>query len=978
MPYQLRRPKGRSLCTHGRYEPKSFEREQEMTLIISLVLLPCIAALAMLVAKGDKARDILAIAFAAAIAGLSVAFGFVYLGQGPVTIQLPESWTPVLSIFNLVLDVTVSAFIVAYAAKYKRMLAMALVIVQIILLIVLESGMAGGLHFTSQMHIDALAIIMVLIIGIVGSGICVYGLGYMKDFQAQHPEAKDRRGWFMAVMFAFLSAMYNIVLSDNLGWIYTAWEITTLCSFLLIGFTKEEIAIKNAFRQIVMNMAGGIAFQLAILWAVLNGLPLMFSEFIMTGTAGAAVFAVPTALLAFSAITKAAQMPFHTWLLGAMVAPTPTSALLHSSTMVKAGCFLLIKLAPLFIAFPAAGFMVILTGGITFMFASMMAISQSNAKRVLAYSTIANLGLITACAGVGTAEAIWAAIFLVIFHAVAKSLLFLCVGSAEHQIGSRDIEDMDGLFNRMPRLARFMMLGCLGMFIAPFGMLVSKWATLVSFAATGQVVLLLLLAFGSAATYLFWAKWIGKLTGIAAGSENVELKVHNSEWFAIFLMAALLIVCCVFMPLVSSNFVEAYLTETFGMLGNTLGFDNILITGIAAAFLFVVLFGTLGTVRKKIVPVYLAGITVDKDERTFKGALGDTRQVTLRNWYLDDIFGEKVLDKPATVIASLVLAAGIVGSLVTAFVGSAGIVTLPMYAAVGTVGNGLMRILIGTAVFAVLGPVLGCLLSGADRIISARMQGRVGPPPLQPYYDVRKLLGKDSVAVNSVEGTYVSAALVFTMLSGGAFFGGGNFLLCVFLITLATLFFILAAYSTRSPYAEIGADRECVQVMSYEPIVLFVAVCMFLSLGTFDVAGVMLYNLPMIVTTIPVFIALLFALTIKLRKSPFDLSYGHHAHQELVKGITTEMSGATLAKVEVMHWCETVLFLGWVGMFFVWGNPLSILVGIAVALLTFFLEIVIDNNFARVKWQSMLKWAWIVGGVAGLINIGALVLIAVL
>lgn len=182
----------------------------------------------------------------------------------------------------------------------------------------------------------------------------------------------------------------------------------------------------------------------------------------------------PLLLFSLAAFTKAAQMPFQSWLLGAMVAPTPTSALLHSSTMVKAGVFLLIKISPC-LGFTIPGFLVMTVGIATFLFCALAAISQSNAKRVLAYSTISNLGLIVACAGVGTDGAIWAAIFLLIFHAVAKSLLFLCVGTAEHHIGSRNIEDMDDLFERMPRLARLMAIGIMGMFIAPFGMLVSKW-----------------------------------------------------------------------------------------------------------------------------------------------------------------------------------------------------------------------------------------------------------------------------------------------------------------------------------------------------------------------------------------------------------------------------------------------------------------------------------------------------------------------
>ena len=117
-------------------------------------------------------------------------------------------------------------------------------------------------------------------------------------------------------------------------------------------------------------------------------------------------------------------------------------------------------------------------------------------------------------------------------------------------------------------------------------------------------------------------------------------------------------------------------------------------------------------------------------------------------------------------------------------------------------------VLIGTLAFAVLAPVVGCLLAGLDRKISARMQGRVGPPLLQPYYDVRKLIEKDNVSVNSTEGVYVTCALVFTLLAGGIFFSGGNLLMCVFVVTLSGLFFIVAAYSTRSPYAEIGANRE--------------------------------------------------------------------------------------------------------------------------------------------------------------------------
>jgi ech hydrogenase subunit B len=289
--------------------------------------------------------------------------------------------------------------------------------------------------------------------------------------------------------------------------------------------------------------------------------------------------------------------------------------------------------------------------------------------------------------------------------------------------------------------------------------------------------------------------------------------------------------------------------------------------------------------------------------------------------------------------------------------------------------------LVGAVVFAIVAPIVGCLLAGLDRVISARMQGRVGPPILQPYYDVRKLLSKEHVAVNSTQDVYLICAFIFACLAGGIFFTGGNLLFCVFVITLSSLFFILAAYSSRSPYSELGAARETLQVMCYEPMVLMFTVGFYMAIakggayfgfGSFDVSAVFDQSVPVIASIWLIFLGLLFVLTIKLRKSPFDISMSHHAHQEIVRGVTTEMSGPSLALVEVLHWCENVLFLGWVAIFFIWGNPVSVILGIVAALVVYFLEIWIDNNFARVKWQFMLKSAWIVALVAGGINIAVL------
>src|SRR5699024_5906735 len=208
-------------------------------------------------------------------------------------------------------------------------------------------------------------------------------------------------GFFFSMLFLFLAAMFWLVLSENLFWLYFFWEITRVVSFLLIGYSRSEDAVNNSFRALWMNLLGGFGFAVAIAYAAVNGGTVQLTEVVASGAA------IPVVLLAFAALTKSAQMPFSSWLLGAMVAPTPSSALLHSATMVKAGVYLLIRLAPA-LAGTLSGVMVSFIGGFTFIVCSMMAIAQNDGKKVLAFSTISNLGLIVACAGIGVEETIWA------------------------------------------------------------------------------------------------------------------------------------------------------------------------------------------------------------------------------------------------------------------------------------------------------------------------------------------------------------------------------------------------------------------------------------------------------------------------------------------------------------------------------------------------------------------------------------------
>lgn len=637
--------------------------ELSLGLLGFLIVFPLIVAAVLLFVKQEGPRRVIVCAGGIVIAVASIALVVPNLGA---SCTLFEFESVAVDFVCTAVSVLIAAVVVGFAVRYRNVWAAVLAAVQVVGTIVLEFVFAHAIEVPYGLYFDSLSLLMTLIIGIIGSGICIYALGYMEDFQAHEPEgAPDRRPVFFALMFAFLSAMFVVVFANNMVWIFTGWEVTTICSFLLIGYTRTEEAIKNAFRQIIMNLAGGIGFLVALYSCAITVGTFSFYEFLVIGVNNPALVTLAVTALAFAGITKAAQMPFQTWLLGAMVAPTPTSALLHSSTMVKAGCFMLVKLAPVLAVAPAPSIMVMLVGGITFVLCSFMAISQSNAKRVLAYSTIANLGLITACAGVGTPEAVWAACFLILFHAIAKSLLFLCVGTAEHHIGSRDIEDMDLLFDRMPRLARFMMLGIMCMFIAPFGMLMAKWATLVSFVDTRQVALILILAFGSAATFMFWAKWLGKLAGIAGHPENVEVTVKPTEWASLLLMAVLLVLACVFLPFISAFNVEPYILSVYGVLGQDISADNLWLASICTVIVVVVLFAGIGGKQKsRKVPVYLAGISRDNEGRAFQNALSGTTVATSRNWYMEEVFGEKRIAPVGVVFNSLIMAAAFVVALV--------------------------------------------------------------------------------------------------------------------------------------------------------------------------------------------------------------------------------------------------------------------------------------------------------------------------
>lgn len=623
-----------------------------MQTLLFLILFPIIAACLLLFVKRTALRYVVVVISALAIGGATIYLLLRYISAGAVYFAVPSGTVDPLMV---IIEMGLALFIIYMGVKFKNYLAIALAVVQAALVVYLETTYSGSLHVVNNLFIDQFSIIMALIIGIIGSLIAVYSVRYMETYHHHHPEVRDRQRTFFFVIFIFLAAMFGLVFSNNLMWVFFFWEITTITSFLLIGYAETEEATKNAFLALVMNLLGGIAFVAALI--ILAATEPLSGGIDLAGvlsSGDAAVILLPAALIGFAGITKAALMPFSSWLLGAMVAPTPVSALLHSSTMVKAGVYILVRFAPVF-AGTLTGFSIGLVGALTFVLASAIAISQSNAKRVLAYSTIANLGLIAACAGVGTYMLVWAAILLIIFHAIAKALLFLGTGMIEHRIGSRDIEDMEGLIVRMPRMAVMMFIGMAGMFLAPFGMLISKWAAIEAFVqAPFGLIFIAILAYGSAVTVFFWAKWMGKLVAITREQERVERGVLEEPWAPLYILTGLVVAATLLFPLISSVLIEPYVLGIYGATAR-MAQANVAIMLLMMALLLVLPISFMLFKRSaKHLPAYMGGRPATAD-RHFAGSLGLTREAQTRNYYLNDYFGEAKLFRPGLAVCTALI-----------------------------------------------------------------------------------------------------------------------------------------------------------------------------------------------------------------------------------------------------------------------------------------------------------------------------------
>jgi multicomponent Na+:H+ antiporter subunit A len=328
-----------------------------------------------------------------------------------------------------------------------------------------------SLDIAFSLRLDGLSLLFTFLITGIGAGIVLYSGYYMAGYATA--------GRFFAYLFLFMGAMLGLVLANDLITLFVFWELTSVSSYLLIGFNHEKKAARDGARKaLLITAGGGLALLLGfIIMGSITGSYAM-GDVLASGDLLRAhpLYGLVFFLIVLGAFTKSAQFPFHFWLPDAMQAPTPASAYLHSATMVKAGIYLLARLHPAMGGTDLWQYVLGLTGLLTMLLASYLAFKQDDLKALLAYSTIGALGQLVALIGLGTVLSMKAAMVFILAHGLYKSLLFLVVGIVDHETGTRDLTRLGGLARVLPITAVVAAVGALSLAGVPplFGFLAKE------------------------------------------------------------------------------------------------------------------------------------------------------------------------------------------------------------------------------------------------------------------------------------------------------------------------------------------------------------------------------------------------------------------------------------------------------------------------------------------------------------------------
>ncbi|MFO7923102.1 MAG: putative monovalent cation/H+ antiporter subunit A [Bacteroidales bacterium] len=386
-----------------------------------------------------------------------------------------------------------------------------------------------ALDIELSFFLDGLSLFFVLLISGFGFFIFLYSSSYLKGHRYF-----DR---FFIYLFLFMSSMLGLVLSGNLISMFVFWELTSLSSYMLIGFYNEnEISRKNALQAMLVTVLGGLAMMAGIILTGIMAGSYCFSELLNSREVlqDHPWYLIALVLMLLGAFTKSAQFPFHFWLPNAMAAPAPVSAYLHSTTMVKAGIYLLARISPVFGGTPEWSFILTTFGGLTMFMGALLAIQYTDLKKILAYTTISALGVMVFLIGIGTTLAIQAAMVFLLAHALYKGTLFLVTGNIDHETGTREVNELSGLAKKLPYTAYAAVLASMSMAgVMPFFGFIAKeilYEAALDFSAGNILIMLAVFITG----VIFTALAIEIAWGVFFGPfKETPKKAHEAPWFMI-------------------------------------------------------------------------------------------------------------------------------------------------------------------------------------------------------------------------------------------------------------------------------------------------------------------------------------------------------------------------------------------------------------------------------------------------------------
>lgn len=433
-----------------------------------------------------------------------------------------------------------------------------------------------GMNFA--VHLDGLSLLFASLITGIGALVVLYSITYLSK--------SESLGNFYCYLLMFMGAMLGVVLSDNLLMLYLFWELTSISSFLLIGYWRDkQSSIYGAQKSLLITVFGGLMLLGGFISLYLAGNSWSITSLIQNADTiqSSPYFILAMVLILIGAMTKSAQFPFHIWLPDAMEAPTPVSAYLHSATMVKAGIYLVARTTPIFAISGGFVWTVTAIGLITLFWASFNAVKQQDLKGILAFSTVSQLGMIMSMLGIGAVSyhysgessqlflaSIIAAVFHLINHATFKGALFMITGTIDHEVGTRDIKKLGGLMTIMPISCTFTIITALSMAgVPPFNGFLSKelFLTAMFDAHSADVFSLSTLGYllpvvaivGSIFTFVYSFKYIHEIFFGEYKPEELPKKAHEAPILMLLPTGILTLLVVVFglFPNILSNSIIA-------------------------------------------------------------------------------------------------------------------------------------------------------------------------------------------------------------------------------------------------------------------------------------------------------------------------------------------------------------------------------------------------------------------------------------